>query len=220
MAGATKAKEVGYVPSPDFEEDNKESLIDIEMNEDTELWFIQFADDQLPDFDGQKVSLELDSDGRLGSVEDKSGKVYHLLNYPAQTSDITVFLSSPSGPKVAGKISRHVSLVRYPDPKEVLAYEKKAVATSTNTSHQIATPSSSHKTSHSQSKSQSNRSSKRSFQSGVTDVSGHSKRSNSKTSRLSNQSTQDMGRGRSDVTISGSSELSKRKKSSKTNSEA
>ena len=47
MAGATKAKEVGYVPSPDFEEDNKESLIDIEMNEDTELWFIQFADDQV-----------------------------------------------------------------------------------------------------------------------------------------------------------------------------
>lgn len=47
MERAPEGKEVGYVPGLEFQEDNKESLIDIEMDEDTELWLIQLPDDQV-----------------------------------------------------------------------------------------------------------------------------------------------------------------------------
>ncbi|KAL2935402.1 Mediator-associated protein 2, partial [Bienertia sinuspersici] len=227
MEKASKA-EVGYVPGPDFVEDNKESLIDIEMNENTELWLIQLPNDQFPDFDGQKVSLELDGDGPLGTIEAKSGKQYSLVNYPAEAADITVFLSSPSGPKVAGKISRHVSLVHYPEPEELIALEpeaKKAMpmsskTTLTSSSHHHSTSSKSQRTPHSQSRSRSTHISKRSSVSEVSDGSKHSKRTKAETSRYSNQSAQESGRGQSDVTFSGSSELSHRKKKRKTDSEA
>ncbi|XP_021734196.1 mediator-associated protein 2-like [Chenopodium quinoa] len=226
MEDKSEVKEKGYVPGPDYKEDNKESLIDIEMNEDTELWLIQLPDDQFPDFDGQTVSLNLDGDGHLGSLEGKSGKVYNLVNYPSETNDVTVFLSSPSGPKVAGKISRHVSLVHFPDPNE-LALENETKnqgpmssrTSMTTSSHYFSTPSRSQRTPHSQSRSRST--SKRSSRSEVTDASEFSKRTHAEPSRYSNQSAQDSGRGRSDVTVSGSSELSHRKKSKrKTDSEA
>ncbi|KNA15824.1 hypothetical protein SOVF_094580 [Spinacia oleracea] len=218
-AGKTKK---GYFPGPDYQEDNKESLIDIEMDDDTELWLIQLPDDQFPDLDGQKVSLDLDADGLLGSVEGKSGKVYNFVNYPSEAEDVTVFLSSPSGPKVAGKISRHVSLVNFPDPEELIALENDTknqgpMSSMTNSSRNFSTPSRSQKTPHSQSRSRSSlTTSKRSSRSEVTDVSKQSKRTNGESSRYTNQSTQDSGRGRSDVshvTYSGSSELSQRKKS-------
>ncbi|KMS99702.1 hypothetical protein BVRB_1g021350 [Beta vulgaris subsp. vulgaris] len=228
MERAPEGKEVGYVPGLEFQEDNKESLIDIEMDEDTELWLIQLPDDQFPDFDGQKVSLELDDDGNIGTLEANSGKVYNLVNYPSEAADIAVFLSSPSGPKVAGKISRHVSLVHYPDPQELIALESdtknqppmRAKTSLTSSSNHFSSPSQSHRTPHSQSRSRSTHNSKRSSLSEVTDVSKHSKRSIGEPSRFSNQSAHDSGRGRSDVTFSGSSELSHRKKSKKTDGTA
>ncbi|CAN6548582.1 unnamed protein product [Malus baccata var. baccata] len=72
---------------------------------------------QNPDF-SQEVSLKLGPDGELGSFLGPSGKEYDLQS-TAQKPDATVFVSSVSGTKVAGKISRNVSLVYYPEPSEL-----------------------------------------------------------------------------------------------------
>ncbi|RXH92754.1 hypothetical protein DVH24_042528 [Malus domestica] len=67
----------GYKPLPKFSECAKEPLLDINMNDFTELWLISWPKDQNPYF-SQEVSLKLGPDGELGSFVDPSGKEYDL----------------------------------------------------------------------------------------------------------------------------------------------
>ncbi|KAM1267960.1 hypothetical protein FF1_000329 [Malus domestica] len=83
---------------PEFSEVAKEPLLDINMNDSTELWLISWPRDQNPDF-SQEVSLKLGPDGELGSFVGPSGKEYDLQS-TAQKPDATVFVSSVSGIKV------------------------------------------------------------------------------------------------------------------------
>ncbi|KAL8058651.1 hypothetical protein ABFX02_03G033700 [Erythranthe guttata] len=110
----------GYQPpSSSFVEDNKAPLIDLHLTDSTELWLIQWPINQPPDFDGQQLSLNLNSDGHLGNFEGSSGKLYDVVIDKCQGPETTVFLSSPSEARIAGKISRRVSLIHYPEPSEL-----------------------------------------------------------------------------------------------------
>lgn len=215
--------EVGYNPPEEFAEESVNSLVDINLNDSTELWLIQLPENHSPDFDGQELSLAFHQDGQLGSIEGASGKLYNMLSYSSQESDATVFLSSSSRPRIAGKISRHVSLVHYPEPEELEALEKDAKkqiplssVTMLTNSQMLPTPSRamSQRNSHSQSRSRSTHTSRKSSVSEIGDVPKPSKRSVGEPSRFSDHSIQDSGRG-SGITISGSSEQSQRKKSKK-----
>ncbi|KAM5568380.1 mediator-associated protein 2 [Rosa sericea] len=109
----------GYKPPADFEENAKDPLLDFNVNESTELWLIQWPKNQNPDYDGKELSLQLHGGGKLGSFEGASGKEYDLVSSSTQESNATVFVSSASGTKIAGKISRRVSLVHFPEPNEL-----------------------------------------------------------------------------------------------------
>ncbi|KAF7836998.1 mediator-associated protein 2 isoform X3 [Senna tora] len=111
-----------YRPPPEFEEDTNGPLIDLNLTDSTELWLLQlpFGEDLLADIEGQELSLKLHGDGQLASFEGPSGKVYDFISFAAQEPDETVFVSSAEEPKIAGKISRRVSIVHYPDPKELV----------------------------------------------------------------------------------------------------
>ncbi|CAD6232186.1 unnamed protein product [Miscanthus lutarioriparius] len=110
-----------YEPGPAFEEVKEEAMLDISPTDSTEFWLIQWPKDQLDvlDFHGKELSLKLNSDGNLGSLESSSGKSYELVSFAAQKPDATVFLPSGSETKPVGKISRRVSLVHYPKPEEL-----------------------------------------------------------------------------------------------------
>ncbi|KAJ0988728.1 hypothetical protein J5N97_007084 [Dioscorea zingiberensis] len=111
----------GYQPEPDFVEDSKEPLLDIDVNDSTELWLIQWPINQLQpaDFDGKELSLKLNRDGQLGSFESSSGKSYEVVSFAAQEPNTTVFVSSATESKIVGRISRRVCLVHYPEPEEL-----------------------------------------------------------------------------------------------------
>ncbi|KAL2519993.1 Mediator-associated protein 2 [Forsythia ovata] len=113
------ARKGGYKPPPEFEEDIKDPLIELNLTDSTELWLIQWPINQAPDFDGQEVSLKLHHDGCLGSFEGSSGKSYEVVSFKSQNPEAMVFLPSASESKIAGKISRRVSLVHYPEPSEL-----------------------------------------------------------------------------------------------------
>ncbi|XP_047315848.1 mediator-associated protein 2-like [Impatiens glandulifera] len=142
-----------FKPPPDFLEDERNSLIESALSDKSELWLIQWPKDQLPDFDGQELSLKLNNDGLLGNFEGSSGKSYDVISYSALAPEANVFTSS----KIAGKISRRVSFVHYPDPSEIqkpvnsslkqLYQRSSGTGTSrTHSSHTFATPTrSSHK---------------------------------------------------------------------------
>ncbi|KAF3450926.1 hypothetical protein FNV43_RR07015 [Rhamnella rubrinervis] len=119
MASGSGAEGGGYRPPPEFLEDSKEPLLDLSLTDSTELWLIQWPKKHNPDFDGQEVSLKLHRDGKLASFEGSSGRKYDVVSFAAQEPNATVFVSSTSGTKVVGKISRRVSLVHYPQPDEV-----------------------------------------------------------------------------------------------------
>ncbi|KAK4762462.1 hypothetical protein SAY87_013056 [Trapa incisa] len=149
MEGGVAADGV-YKPPADFLEDQKEPLIDIELNDSTELWLIQWPNSLAPDFDGGEVTLKLHHDGKLGSFKGSSGKEYDVVSFASQAPNATVFLPSTSGPKVAGKIARRVSFVHYPDPTELgkanqtnlkLLHQKPAGTSVTKTSNMLSTPS-------------------------------------------------------------------------------
>ncbi|KAJ4720341.1 mediator-associated protein 2 [Melia azedarach] len=106
------AQEEGYRPTEEYEEEFRDPLVDISLTDSTELWLIQWPYKQ-------ELSLKLHGNGRLGSFEDSSGKVYDVLGYDSPEPDATVFLTSASEPKSVGKISKRVSLVHYPEPKEL-----------------------------------------------------------------------------------------------------
>ncbi|CAL4977009.1 unnamed protein product [Urochloa decumbens] len=115
------AARVRYEPGPAFEEVKEEAMLDISPTDSTEFWLIQWPKDQLDvsDFHGKELSLKLNKDGNLGSLESSSGKSYELVSFAAQQPDATVFQPSGSEIKPVGKISRRVCLVRYPEPEEV-----------------------------------------------------------------------------------------------------
>ncbi|CAK9178797.1 unnamed protein product [Ilex paraguariensis] len=106
-------EELGYKPPPEFQEDKKESLVDLNLTDTTELWLIQWPINHPLDFDEQKVPLKLHQNGVLGTFTGSSvtGKSYDVVSFTAQAPDATVFLSSASDSKIVGKISRCVSLV-------------------------------------------------------------------------------------------------------------
>lgn len=158
MASASASK-VGYEPSPEFEQNAKDSLIELDLTDSSELWLIQWPINQPPDFDGQEVTLKLHHEGHLGSFEGSSGKSYDVVSFASQHPDATVFSSSASKSKFVGKISRRVSLIHYPEPDELQKlnpnnlkqmYERHS-ATLTNSSHRFATPTQSTRSRHFQS---------------------------------------------------------------------
>ncbi|KAJ4842704.1 hypothetical protein Tsubulata_017876 [Turnera subulata] len=110
-------EEEGYKPAAGFRGDSREPLIDLELNDSTELWLLQWPLNELPDFDGQELTLNLNTDGCLSSFQDSSGKSYNVISYSAQDPDATVFVSSNSETKAVGKISRRGTFVHFPDPK-------------------------------------------------------------------------------------------------------
>ncbi|KAK3429996.1 hypothetical protein EUGRSUZ_E01503 [Eucalyptus grandis] len=144
-SGASGGAGEGYVPPPEYVEDAKEALVDLDTSDSTELWLIQWPRDMPPDLGGQELKLKLHHDGKLGSFEDSSGKEYDVVSFAAQEPDATVFTASSSGSRIVGKISRRVSLVHYPDPNELEKLASKVASgrfrpgtSLTNASHQFS----------------------------------------------------------------------------------
>ncbi|CAL4977010.1 unnamed protein product [Urochloa decumbens] len=100
------AARVRYEPGPAFEEVKEEAMLDISPTDSTEFWLIQWPKDQLDvsDFHGKELSLKLNKDGNLGSLESSSGKSYELVSFAAQQPDATVF--QPSGSEIKPGSSR------------------------------------------------------------------------------------------------------------------
>ncbi|XP_027334279.1 mediator-associated protein 2 [Abrus precatorius] len=109
---------VCYRPSAEYVEDSNEALIN--LTDSSELLFLRlpFTNDLLSEIHGQKLSLTLHNDGKLASFEGSSGNVYEFVSFAAQEPDETVFVSSATEPKI-GKISKRVSTVHFPNPKEL-----------------------------------------------------------------------------------------------------
>ncbi|GAU30776.1 hypothetical protein TSUD_355020 [Trifolium subterraneum] len=111
-----------YVPDKNLVKVANESLVDINLNQNTELWLLNWPlskNDVLADINGKELSLKLDKSGALASFEGTSGKAYEFVSHAFVEPEETVFISSPTETKIAGKISRRVSVVHYPDPKEL-----------------------------------------------------------------------------------------------------
>ncbi|XP_015086394.1 mediator-associated protein 2-like [Solanum pennellii] len=204
--------ELSYKPPSEFEEVKKDSLVNLNISDSTELWLIQWPFNQHPGLDGQEVSLKLHHDGHMGSFEDSSGKSYEVVSCRAQDPDAMVFLSSDSEPKIAGKISRRVSLVHYPEPSELkpnsinlkqMMAQRSSGTTLTNSSRRFATPSQSTRT-------------RSIMRSGSSSKSTKRKHSDGGPAKSNNQSVQDSGKsGRSALTSSGSFDHSQDQKSKK-----
>ncbi|GAV74066.1 hypothetical protein CFOL_v3_17548 [Cephalotus follicularis] len=209
-----------YNPPPEFAEDAKESLVDIKLTDSTELWLIQCSNNQQPDFHGKELSLELHRDGVLDSFKDSSGKSYDVVSFQSQEPVATVFLPSTLEPKVVGKISRRVSLLHFPDPKE---YEKLAsnslrerhhhstVTALKNSSQRFASPTPSGKISMGGHKASAHSSRSKSTLFEAIDSSKFLKKRHSQGTPVTgskDQSTLDSGRGHSASAVSGSSEHS------------
>ncbi|KAK4343186.1 hypothetical protein RND71_039002 [Anisodus tanguticus] len=207
--------ELSYKPPPEFEEVKKDSLVNLNITDSTELWLIQWPFNQHPDLNGQEVSLKLHHDGNMGSFEDSSGKYsksYEVVSCKAQEPDAVVFLSSESEPKIAGKISRRVSLIHYPEPselkqnsinlKQMMAQRSSGATTLTNSSRRFATPTQSTRTRSILRSGSSSKSTKRKHSDGPA--------------KSNNQSVQDSGRsGLSALTSAGSFDQSQYQKSKK-----
>ncbi|XP_047977080.1 uncharacterized protein LOC125219210 [Salvia hispanica] len=148
------AVDTSYRPGRDFVDDDREPLINLDSTDSTELWLIQIPLDQNLELDGQQVCLNLQADGHIGSFESSSGKSYEMYSMKSQGTKETVFLASGSEAKIAGKISRHVSLIHYPDPSEVQKpsilnismSQRSSMTTSSLSGRRLATPSRSTKT--------------------------------------------------------------------------
>ncbi|KAF5812484.1 putative mediator-associated protein 2, plant [Helianthus annuus] len=136
----------------EFQEDSRASILDLNSTDSTELWLIQWPKDQVPDFDGQRISLDLHhDDGQLGTFEAKSGKSYDVVSFAAQEPKATVFLTSSADSKILGKITRRVSFAHYMEPSEVpkddtkrlkQLYERSSATSLTNSTYNnFATPS-------------------------------------------------------------------------------
>ncbi|XP_073127476.1 uncharacterized protein [Henckelia pumila] len=137
-----------YQPPEEFVEDKRLPLVDLNITDSTELWLIQWPVNQSPDFGGTEASLKLNGDGCIGSFECASGKSYDVVSLKSQGPEPIVFLSSTADAEIAGKISRRVSLIHYPDPSELKKRnnlklsqsQKSSMATSTLSGRPLATP--------------------------------------------------------------------------------
>ncbi|XP_039001762.1 uncharacterized protein LOC120128052 isoform X2 [Hibiscus syriacus] len=89
-----------YTPPPEFEEDSSQQLVDLTLSDSKELFLIQWPLHQNPEIKGEVVTLQLDSDGKLGSITDSTGKDYDLVSSASKVSDATVILSSESESKI------------------------------------------------------------------------------------------------------------------------
>uniref|UniRef100_A0A0V0HP25 Putative ovule protein n=1 Tax=Solanum chacoense TaxID=4108 RepID=A0A0V0HP25_SOLCH len=148
----------------------------------------------------------------MGSFEDSSGKSYEVVSCRAQDPDAVVFLSSESEPKIAGKISRRVSLIHYPEPSELkqnsinvkqMMAQRSSGTTLTNSSRRFATPSQSTRT-------------RSIMRSGSSSKSTMRKHGDGRPAKSNDQSVQDSGKsGRSALTSSGSFDHSRDQKSKK-----
>ncbi|KAH7548496.1 hypothetical protein JRO89_XS14G0143000 [Xanthoceras sorbifolium] len=182
-----------------------------------------------PDFDGKELSLELHGSGRLGSFEDSSGKTYDVLSFDSQEPDATVFLTSASEPKIVGKISRRVSLVHYPDPKELeelnpnnlrKLYSTSSGITLSNSSHRFSTPTQSSRQKNSRGHPAPTYSHSSRHKSSLSELGEPSSKSEKRKrvqepNRSTDRSTLDLIGGHSGTTFSGSSEHSHKGKSKK-----
>ncbi|XP_065879583.1 mediator-associated protein 2 [Euphorbia lathyris] len=192
------ANEEGYKPEAGFQEDLREPLVDLSLTDSTELWLIQWPQNELPDCHGIELPLNLHGDGCLGSFEGLSGKAYDVVSCATREPNATVFLSTASETKIVGNISRRVSLVHYPDPKELERQEaeKKSKrfhqmsggSTTPSRSSKLRNPSSSrsHAATHS---------SRKSSLSEVGERSSGQKRRKTKPTASTDRSTLDSGRG-------------------------
>ncbi|KAL0438121.1 UNVERIFIED_CONTAM: hypothetical protein Slati_2295100 [Sesamum latifolium] len=230
-----------YQPPQGFVEDKRDPLVDLNLTDSTELWLIQWPINQPPDFDGQHVSLNLKNDGCLGTLEALlhlpahffsmayyAGKSYEVVSFKSQGPEATVFLSSASEAKIAGKISRRVSLIHYPEPSELQKRnnlnssqsQRSSAATSTMSGRRFATPSRSVRPKNSQAMSGYSTPSSKSSVSGLSEPPKPPKRKRvDEQNRSVEHSTQDSGKGNSAVTSTGSlghSEDRKSKKKKKT----
>ncbi|KAL3641742.1 hypothetical protein CASFOL_012557 [Castilleja foliolosa] len=199
--------ETSYEPPAGFLEDKKDPLIDLDLTGSTELWLIHWPMNQQPDFDdfnGQKVTVKLGGDGRMGTLEGSSGKSYDMISYKSQGPEATVFLTSASEAKIAGKISRRVSLIHYPDPSELQKRQsqRSSGATSSKSGRRHATPSRSIKPT-------------KSTVSGYSNPSKSSKRKRDEPSKSTSHSGRDSGKGNNGVTSTGSEERKSKKKKMK-----
>ncbi|KAL3528301.1 hypothetical protein ACH5RR_007623 [Cinchona calisaya] len=209
-------------PEEEFEEVKKDPLIDLNLTDSNELWLIQWPINQAPDFNGQQVSLKLHHDGHLGSFEGSSGKSYEVVSFKSQEPEATVFLSSASESKIAGKISRRVSLVHYPEPSElkpsgldIKQMAQRSATSLTNSAH--------HHTTSKQGTRSRNKGAVSGYTSSVRTTINRSsglndlsktplKRHVEEPSRSIDQSLQESGKEHSAVTSSGALEHSKQKK--------
>ncbi|KAL5799188.1 hypothetical protein ACOSQ3_032262 [Xanthoceras sorbifolium] len=219
----------GYKPTEEYEEELRDPLVDISLTDSTELWLIQWPYKQNPDFDGKELSLELHGNGRLGSFEDSSGKTYDVLSFDSQEPDATVFLTSASEPKIVGKISRRVSLVHYPDPKELeelnpnnlrKLYSTSSGITMSNSSHRFSTPTQSSRRKNSRGHPAPTYSHSSRHKSSLSELGEPSSKSEKRKrvqepNRSTDRSTLDLIGGHSGTTFSGSSEHSHKGKSKK-----
>ncbi|CAI9272867.1 unnamed protein product [Lactuca saligna] len=145
-----------FKPPPEFQDDARAPIVEPNASDSTELWLIQWPKDQVPDFDGQQISLNLNNDdGQLGSFEASSGKSYDVVSLAAQEPKAMVFISSATDSKIVGKITRRVSFVRYLEADEVpkddtkklkQMYERSNATSLTNSGHQFSTPAKSTRT--------------------------------------------------------------------------
>ncbi|KAI3793843.1 hypothetical protein L1987_36466 [Smallanthus sonchifolius] len=136
--------------APEFVEDSRAPIIELNTTDSTELWLMQWPKDQVPDFNGQQLSLDLHhDDGQLGSFEASSGKSYDVVSFAAQEPKATVFISSAADSKIIGKITRRVSFVNYLEPGEVpkddtrklkQLYERSSGTSLSNSMYKFATP--------------------------------------------------------------------------------
>ncbi|KAL0351518.1 UNVERIFIED_CONTAM: Metal transporter Nramp5 [Sesamum calycinum] len=215
-----------YQPPQGFVEDKRDPLVDLNLTDSTELWLIQWPINQPPDFDGQHVSLNLKNDGCLGTLEGSSGKSYEVVSFKSQGPEATVFLSSESEAKIAGKISRRVSLIHYPEPSELQKRnnlsssqsQRSSAATSTMSGRRFATPTRSIRPKDSQAMSGYSTPSSRnkSSVSGPAEPPKPPKRKRvDEQNRSVDRSTQDSGKGNSAVTSTGSLGHSEERKSKK-----
>lgn len=102
-----------FTSSKSFELDTRDPCLDIQLNDSTELWLIQWPRKELnsQDFDGKEFKLKLHHEGMIGSLTNSSGKSYEIVSYGAQVPDAQVFLPTSSGSKSVGKFTRRVSLI-------------------------------------------------------------------------------------------------------------
>ncbi|XP_045832576.1 mediator-associated protein 2 [Trifolium pratense] len=116
-----------YKPDKEFVNEAKESLLDHNLTQNTELWLLSLpplSKDLLSDINGQELSLKLHENGTVASFEGASGKAYGFVSLASMEPEETVFISSATDVKVAGKISRRVSIVHYPDAEELKKISK------------------------------------------------------------------------------------------------